>query len=59
MEENKKSFWIDSTLENRKEFPKLEGDKRADVCIIGGGLTELTTACYLSTTNLIIVLLVK
>lgn len=29
MEENKKSFWIDSTLENRKEFPKLDGDKKA------------------------------
>ncbi len=59
MEENKKSFWIDSTLENRKEFPKLEGDKRADVCIIGGGLTGLTTAYYLSKTNLSVVLLEK
>lgn len=59
MEENKKSFWIDSTLENRKEFPKLDGDKKADVCIIGGGLTGLTTAYYLSKNNLSVVLLEK
>lgn len=59
MEENKKSFWIDSTLEYKKEFSKLEGDKEVDVCIIGGGLTGITTAYYLSKTNLNVVVLEK
>ncbi len=54
-----KSFWIDTSIENRKNFPKLESKERADVCIIGGGLTGLTTAYYLSKTNLKIILLEK
>lgn len=53
------SYWIDSTKETKKEFPKLETNQKADVCIIGGGITGLTTAYYLSKTNLKVILLEK
>lgn len=53
------SYWIESTKNIRKDFPKLENDKQADVCIIGGGITGITTAYYLSKTNLKVVLLEK
>lgn len=42
------SLWINSIKENRKQYEKLKEDKVAEVCIIGGGLTGLTTAYYLS-----------
>ena len=51
------SYWIDSAKESKKTFPKLEENIQADVCIIGGGLTGLTTAYYLSKTNLKVALL--
>lgn len=53
------SYWIESTKENKKLFPKLEENKQVDVCIIGGGLTGLTTAYYLAKTNLKVALLEK
>ena len=54
-----KSYWMDSVKQTKKEFPKLEENKKADVCIIGGGLTGLTTAYYLSKTKMKVVLLEK
>lgn len=53
------SYWIESVKDKKKEFPKLQKDERADVCIIGGGLTGITTAYYLSKTNLKVTLLEK
>lgn len=53
------SYWIESTKNIRKDFSKLENDEQADVCIIGGGITGITTAYYLSKTNLKVVLLEK
>ncbi len=53
------SYWIESGNQEKKAFPKLEKTKKVDVCIIGGGLTGLTTAYYLSKTNLKVVLLEK
>ena len=47
------SYWIESVKNEKKEFSKFEKDAKADVCIIGGGLTGLTTAYYLSKTNLL------
>ena len=47
-----KSYWIESVKSERKQFPSLEEDTQVDVCIIGGGLTGLTTAYYLSKTDL-------
>ena len=54
-----KSYWVDSIKQTKKEFPKLEENKNVDVCIIGGGLTGLTTAYYLSKTKMKVVLLEK
>lgn len=53
------SYWIESVKSEKKVFSRLEKDARADVCIIGGGLTGLTTAYYLSKTNLKVILLEK
>jgi glycine/D-amino acid oxidase-like deaminating enzyme len=40
------SFWYASTAIPRRR-PPLAGDRRADVCIVGGGFTGLWTAYYL------------
>lgn len=53
------SYWIESVKSEKEEFPKLEKNEKADVCIIGGGLTGITTAYYLSKTNLKVVVLEK
>lgn len=53
------SYWIDSVKKNKKEFSKLSEDLTTDVCIIGGGITGLTTAYYLSKTSLKTVVLEK
>ena len=39
------SYWNDI---EKEKFNKLEEDIKADVCVIGGGLTGLSTAYYLS-----------
>lgn len=36
-----KSIWIQG--ENSKEYKSLENDIETDVCIIGGGLTGIST----------------
>ncbi len=46
------SYWIESVKSEKMEFPKLERDEEVDVCVIGGGLTGISTAYYLSKTNL-------
>ena len=53
------SYWIESVKSEKEKFAKLEKNEKADVCIIGGGLTGITTAYYLSKTNLKVVLLEK
>ena len=40
------SFWLETT--KSPSFSKLEGNKSADVCIIGAGITGLTLAYLLS-----------
>jgi glycine/D-amino acid oxidase-like deaminating enzyme len=40
------SFWYASTSTPRRRAP-LPGDRRADVCIVGGGFTGLWSAYYL------------
>ena len=40
------SIWLDSV--DLKKFPKLEEDFKCDVVIIGGGITGISTAYYLS-----------
>jgi len=53
------SLWIDSCLNERKEHKKLENNIETEVCIIGGGLTGLTTAYYLSKQGKKVVVLEK
>ncbi len=42
------SLWIASMQGQVKRYERLEKDINCDVCIIGGGLTGLTSAYYLS-----------
>ena len=47
-----KSYWLDSIKEeNINKYDKLEENIKTDICIIGGGLTGITTAYYLSKYN--------
>ena len=52
-----KSLWIAS--KKAKEYESLVEDSKADVCIIGGGLTGISTAYYLSKEGKKVVVLEK
>ena len=54
------SYWIKSVEEkDRKKFDKLEENVKTDICIIGGGLTGLSTAYHLSKYKIRTVLIEK
>ena len=53
-----KSYWIDSVKDNNK-FGALEENIKTDICIIGGGLTGLSTAYNLSKYKIKTVLIEK
>lgn len=53
------SLWIESIKGKTKSFPTLTEDKKTEVCVIGGGLTGVTTAYYLAKQGLDVVLLEK
>ena len=42
-----RSLWLQEALDPAGERPPLHGNLRADVCIVGGGLTGLWTALAL------------
>lgn len=42
------SLWINTAKQNKKQYEKLIENKTTEVCIIGGGLTGLTTGYYLT-----------
>jgi len=42
-----RSLWLEEALAGDAAAPQLEGDERADVCIVGGGFTGLWTAIRL------------
>lgn len=52
------SFW-NLTKNNIIKYEKLQGEFKADVCVIGAGLTGLTTAYYLSKLGKRVVILEK
>ena len=39
-----RSLWLDEALAGEEDAPRLEGEERTDVCIVGGGYTGLWTA---------------
>ena len=49
------SYWMDTSPET--EFPPLDGDGRADVTVIGGGIAGITTAFLLKQAGLTVALL--
>ncbi len=42
-----RSLWLEEALPQAQDAPRLEGDERADICIVGGGFTGLWTAIRL------------
>lgn len=52
-----KSIWIESV--KKVKYNSLEEDKYADICIVGGGITGLTTAYYLTKLGKSVILLEK
>lgn len=40
--------WYAATANKLDRFPKLRGDEKADVCIVGGGYTGLSAALHLA-----------
>ena len=40
--------WYAATAEAPAPFPELRGATRADVCVVGGGYTGLSTALHLA-----------
>ena len=45
------SYWINSE-KNKEKYNKVEKNIETDICIIGGGLTGISTAYYLTKENL-------
>jgi putative aminophosphonate oxidoreductase len=52
-----RSLWLDEALPGEEPAPPLQGDVRADVCIVGGGYTGLWTALELAHAGADVVLL--
>ena len=46
-----RSLWLQEALAGAEDAPRLEGEERADVCIVGGGFTGLWTALRLKETE--------
>ncbi|MGN6585322.1 MAG: NAD(P)/FAD-dependent oxidoreductase, partial [Rhizobiaceae bacterium] len=48
--------WYETTVE-RPHYPRLDGDRRADVAIVGGGYTGLSAAYHLAKAGVDVVLI--
>ena len=49
--------WYAETAIPMERFPALEGEVKADVCIVGGGYTGLSAALHLAEAGMSVVLL--
>lgn len=49
--------WYEEAVDDRPEWPRLDGDRNADVVVIGGGFTGLSAAAHLAAAGTDVVLL--
>jgi len=49
--------WYEATVGDRPIYPQLDGDRKADICIIGGGFTGLSAAAEAAKLGASVVLL--
>ncbi|MCX8281241.1 FAD-binding oxidoreductase [Phyllobacterium sp. 0TCS1.6C] len=49
--------WYEATIADRPRYPRLDGSRRADVVIVGGGFTGLSAAVHLAEAGADVVLL--
>lgn len=49
--------WYEASLADRPEYAALDGDRRADVVVIGGGFTGLSAAAHLAKAGVDVVLI--
>ncbi|MCO4318725.1 FAD-binding oxidoreductase [Phyllobacterium sp. 21LDTY02-6] len=49
--------WYEATIADRPRYPSLDGSRRADVVIVGGGFTGLSAAVHLAEAGADVVLL--
>lgn len=49
--------WYEASLAERPEYAALDGDRRADVVVIGGGFTGLSAAAHLAKAGVDVVLI--
>lgn len=49
--------WYEATLGSRPAYPALDGDRMADVAIVGGGFTGLSAAAHLAAAGMKVVLI--
>lgn len=54
-----KSYWIESTKNEKRNYPRFKESLSTEVCIIGGGITGITTAYYLAKEGRKVILLEK
>ena len=54
------SYWISSTETMKKtQFNRIDQNYTTDICVVGGGITGLSTAYYLSKKGLKVIVLDK
>lgn len=51
--------WYEDTVGERPAYPALDGDRRADVVIVGGGFTGLSAAAHLAKAGIDVALVEK